>query len=110
VALRPLQTPTQGATEIAMAPPSLSSFELEVLIYGTAVLVFFGSFLVLIFSAIFGLGLARLLYVTGAGARGKSTTHTYSTARERCMPSVESCRVTEAEILTIIATSMALVR
>jgi len=54
-----------------MAPPSVSSFELGVLIYGTAVLIFFGSFLVLLFSLIFGLGLARLLYVSGCWYAGK---------------------------------------
>ena len=54
-----------------MGPPSLSSFELGVLIYGTAVLIFFGSFLVLLFSLIFGLGLARLLYVGGRWCVGK---------------------------------------
>jgi hypothetical protein len=59
-----------------MGPPSLSSFEL-VLIYGTAVLIFFGSFLVLLFSAIFGLGLAGLLYVSGCLC-AKKIHHAYS--------------------------------
>jgi hypothetical protein len=60
-----------------MGPPSLSSFELGVLIYGTAVLIFFGSFLVLLFSVIFGLGLARLLYVSGCWCARKIN-HAYS--------------------------------
>jgi UPF0716 family protein affecting phage T7 exclusion len=48
-----------------MAPPSFSILELEVLISVIGVLIFFGSFLALLFSAIFGLGFARLLYVSG---------------------------------------------
>ena len=60
-----------------MGPPSLSSFELGVLIYGTAVLIFFGSFLVLLFFVVFGLGLARLLYVSGCWCARKIH-HAYS--------------------------------
>jgi len=48
-----------------MAPPSFSTLELEVLISVIGILIFFGSFLALLFSAIFGLGLARLFYVSG---------------------------------------------
>jgi hypothetical protein len=59
-----------------MGPPSLSSFELGVLIYGTAVLIFFGSFLVLLFSVVFGVGLARLLYVSGCWC-AKKIHHAY---------------------------------
>ena len=60
-----------------MAPPSLSALELEFLFYGTAVLLFFGSFLALLFSAIFGVGLARLLYVSGCWCVRKIH-HSYS--------------------------------
>jgi hypothetical protein len=60
-----------------MAPPSLSSFELEFLIYGTVVLIFLGSFLALLCSAIFGVGLARLLYVSGCWC-AKKIHHAYS--------------------------------
>ena len=48
-----------------MPLPSLSPIELQLLISILAVLIFVGSFLVLLFSGIFGLGLARLLYVGG---------------------------------------------
>jgi hypothetical protein len=48
-----------------MAPPSPNTLELELLMYVVAVLIFVGSFLALLFSAIFGVGLARLLYFSG---------------------------------------------
>ena len=48
-----------------MALPSFSTTELQLLICVIGVVVFVGSFLVLLFSAIFGLGLGRLLYVGG---------------------------------------------
>ncbi len=49
-----------------MAPPSPDTLELELLIYPIAVLICLGSFLaLLLFSAIFGVGLMRLLYVSG---------------------------------------------
>ena len=54
-----------------MALPSLSPIELQLLIIIAAVLIFFGSFLVLVFSVVFGLGLARLLYVGGRWCMGK---------------------------------------
>jgi hypothetical protein len=54
-----------------MVLPSLSPMELQVLISIIAVLIFFGSFLALLFSAVFGLGLARLLYVGGRWCVGK---------------------------------------
>jgi hypothetical protein len=54
-----------GSWRKAMAPPSLNIPELEVLIGIFGVLIFVGSFLALLFSAIFGLGLAQLFYVGG---------------------------------------------
>jgi hypothetical protein len=48
-----------------MPLPSLSPIELQLLLSVIAVLIFIGSFLALLFSAVFGLGLARLLYVSG---------------------------------------------
>jgi UPF0716 family protein affecting phage T7 exclusion len=48
-----------------MAPSSLNSPELELLIYIIGVLIFAASFLALLFSAILGMGLLRLLYVGG---------------------------------------------
>jgi hypothetical protein len=48
-----------------MGPPSINTPELELLIGIVGVLIFVASFLALLFSAIFGLGLARLLYVGG---------------------------------------------
>ena len=54
-----------------MALPSLSPIELQVLISIIAVLIFIGSFLALLVSVIFGLGLARLLYVGGRWCVGK---------------------------------------
>lgn len=47
-----------------MVVPSLSPIELQLLFSIIAVLIFFGSFLALLVSAIFGLGIARLLYVS----------------------------------------------
>ena len=54
-----------------MALPSLSPLELQLLISIIAVVIFFGSFLALLFSAVFGLGLVRLLYVGGRWCVGK---------------------------------------
>jgi hypothetical protein len=54
-----------------MALPSLSPIELQVLISIVAALIFIGSFLALLVSVIFGLGLARLLYVGGRWCVGK---------------------------------------
>jgi hypothetical protein len=48
-----------------MAPPSPDTLKLELLMYVVAVLIFVGSFLALLFSAIFGVSLGRLLYVSG---------------------------------------------
>jgi hypothetical protein len=45
-------------------PPSLNFLELELLIGMIGVLIFVALFLALLCSAIFGLGLARLLYVS----------------------------------------------
>ena len=45
--------------------PSLNPTELQLLFGVIAVLIFLGSFLALLFSLIFGLGLARLLYLSG---------------------------------------------
>jgi hypothetical protein len=54
-----------------MALPSLSPIELQLLISIVAILIFFGSFLAILVSAIFGLGLGRLLYVGGRWCVGK---------------------------------------
>jgi hypothetical protein len=54
-----------------MALPSFSPIELQVLISIIAVLIFIGSFLALLVSVIFGLGLARFLYVGGRWCVGK---------------------------------------
>jgi len=54
-----------------MALPSLSPIELQLLISIIAVVIFLGSFLALLFSAVFGLGLVRLLYVGGRWCVGK---------------------------------------
>jgi hypothetical protein len=54
-----------------MALPSFSPIELQLLISLIAVLIFIGSFLALFFSAVFGLGLVRLLYVGGRWCVGK---------------------------------------
>lgn len=48
-----------------MALPSFSTIDLQLLICVIGVVVFLGSFLAIMVSAIFGLGLARLLYVGG---------------------------------------------
>lgn len=48
-----------------MALPSFSTIELQLLVCVIGVVVFLGSFLAIMVSAIFGLGLARLLYVGG---------------------------------------------
>ena len=47
-----------------MAPPSPDTLKLELLMYVVAVLIFVESFLALLVSAIFGVGLGRLLYVS----------------------------------------------
>jgi hypothetical protein len=49
-----------------MAPPLPDTLKLELLMYVVAVLIFVGSFLALLFSAIFGVGVVRLLYVSGS--------------------------------------------
>ena len=54
-----------------MALPSLSPIELQLLISIVAILIFFGSFLAILVSAIFGLGLGRLLYVGSRWCVGK---------------------------------------
>jgi hypothetical protein len=54
-----------------MALPSFSPIELQVVISIIAVLIIFGSFLALLFSAVFGVGLVRLLYVGGRWCVGK---------------------------------------
>jgi len=59
-----------------MAPPSFNTIELELLMYVSAVLIFVGSFLTLLFSVVFGVGLARLLYVSGCWCAKKI--HAYS--------------------------------
>ena len=46
-----------------MALPSFSSIELQLLICVIGVVIFLGSFLAILVSAIFGLGLGRLLYL-----------------------------------------------
>ena len=48
-----------------MALPSFSTVELQLLICVIGVVIFLGSFLAILVSAIFGLGLGRLLYVGG---------------------------------------------
>ena len=54
-----------------MVPPSFNAFELERLICVIGVVIFVGSFLAILVSAIFGVGLARLLYVGGRWCVGK---------------------------------------
>jgi len=54
-----------------MALSSFSSIELQLLICVIGVVIFVGSFLAIMLSAIFGLGLARLLYVGGRWCVGK---------------------------------------
>jgi len=54
-----------------MALPSFSSIELQLLICVIGVVILVGSFLAIMLSAIFGLGLARLLYVGGRWCVGK---------------------------------------
>ena len=60
-----------------MAPPSPDTLKVELLMYVVAVLIFVGSFLALLFSAIFGVGIARLLYVSGCWCARKIH-HAYS--------------------------------
>ena len=59
-----------------MAPPSPDTLKLELLMYVIAVLIFVGSFLAFVVSAIFAVGLARLLYVSGCWCAKKI--HAYS--------------------------------
>ena len=47
-----------------MVLPSFSTVELQLLICVIGVVIFVGSFLALLISAIFGLGLVRLLYTS----------------------------------------------
>ena len=54
-----------------MALPSFSTFELQLVICVIGVVIFVGSFLAILVSAIFGLGFARLLYVGGRWCVGK---------------------------------------
>ena len=60
-----------------MAPTSLNGPELELLIGMIGVLIFVVAFLVLLLSALFGLGLAQLLYVSGRWCVRKIQ-HSYS--------------------------------
>jgi hypothetical protein len=66
-----------GLRRNAMAPPSHDTLKVELLMYVVVVLIFVGSFLALLFSAIFGVGLARLLYVSGCWC-AKKIHHAYS--------------------------------
>ena len=60
-----------------MAPPSPDTLELELLMYVVAVLICVGSFLAFVVSAIFAVGLTRLLYVSGCWC-AKKIHHAYS--------------------------------
>jgi hypothetical protein len=60
-----------------MAPPSTNALELELFMYIIAVLICVGSFLAFVVSAIFAVGLTRLLYVTGCWCARKIH-HAYS--------------------------------
>jgi hypothetical protein len=60
-----------GSWRKAMALPSFSTIELQLLICVIGVVIFLGSFLAILVSAIFGLGLGRLLYVGGRWCVGK---------------------------------------
>jgi hypothetical protein len=53
-----------------MVVPSLSAIELQLLVSIIAVLIFFGSFLALLFSAVFGLVLRDFFTSVAAGAWG----------------------------------------
>jgi hypothetical protein len=53
-----------GSWRNAMVLPSFSSIELQLLICVIGAVIFVGSFLALLVSAIFGLGLVRLLYAS----------------------------------------------
>ena len=48
-----------------MGPPLPDTLELGLLMYVIAVFIFVGSFLAFVVSAVFGVGLARLIYVSG---------------------------------------------
>ena len=54
-----------------MALPSFSSFEVQLLICVIGVVIFVRSFLAILVAGIFGVGLARLLYVGGRWCVGK---------------------------------------
>jgi hypothetical protein len=73
-----------------MAHLSLSLPELELLIGIIRVLIFVVSFLALLFSAILGLGLARLLYVGGRWCVTKIH-QSYSLSGTRTTPSGVHC-------------------
>jgi len=60
-----------------MAPPSPDTLELGLLMYVIAVLIFVGSFLAFVVSAIFAAGLVRLMYVSGCWCARKIH-HAYS--------------------------------
>ena len=60
-----------------MSPPLPDTLKLELVMYVVAVLIFFGSFLTLLFSAMFGVCLGRLLYVSGCWCARKIH-HTHS--------------------------------
>jgi hypothetical protein len=70
-----------------MALPSFSSIELQLLICVIGVVIFVGSFLVLLFSLIFGLGLARLLYVSARWS-AKKIHQAYSLGSTRMMTAI----------------------
>ncbi len=54
-----------------MALPSFSTVELQLLIWVVGAVILVGSFLAILVSAIFGVGIARLLYVGGRWCMGK---------------------------------------
>ena len=69
-------------------PPSLNPLEMELLIGIVDVLIFVALFLALLCSAIFGLGLARLLYVCGFRCM-RNMHQTYSMGGTRTMDAVD---------------------
>ena len=60
-----------------MAPPSPDTLELRLLMYVIGVLIFVGSFLAFVVSAIIAAGLVRLMYVSGCWCARKFH-HAYS--------------------------------
>ena len=70
-----------------MVVPSLSPIEPQLLVSIIAVLIFFGSFLALLVSAIFGLGIARLLYVSARWS-AKKIHQAYSLGGTRTMNAI----------------------